>query len=146
MNPAEELRAAAAKLRELAAKASKDADGAWSTERYWWKTRSVAMPDQWMCAVTDEYGHVAISSEVDDAADGSSAADRVAWIALMGPDKAELLAVWLESSAKTAEAMFATWQRSALELADPHALAFARSILGEASWMDRLPPRGLEAP
>lgn len=104
MNPAEELRAAAAKLREMA-----QGLGEWRYDEEWGFIR-----DGKRARPVAEVGR-------RDAA----------WIALMGPDKAALLADWLESSAKTTEAMLATWQRNPLELTDPHALALARSILVE---------------
>lgn len=112
MTPAEELRAAAVKLREMAGNASYETSDRLSTWEY----------DDGH--VWDERGVVVISTD---------AGPEGAWIALMGPDKADLIAVWLESSAKTAEALCATWQHNPLELTDPHALAFARSVLGGVS-------------
>jgi hypothetical protein len=128
MTPVEELRAAATRLREMAAVAPK---GPWGTERYFWKTRSIATPDQWMVAVTDKNDdHVTAVSEWHDCDEPGSehhllAADTTAWIALMGPDKAEKIAIWLDMSAS--DLAFGTTAASGA------ALVFARSILGEAS-------------
>jgi hypothetical protein len=124
VTPAEELRAAATKLREMAAKVP---PGPWATDRFWWKTRSEAIPDQWMHSVLGGHGDVAMTSEVHDTPDSTTAADRVAWIALMGPDKAEPLAAWLDAAAFTAD----LWNTStdALDSETRKACVFARSIL-----------------
>lgn len=130
MNPAEELRAAATKLREMAAAATQ---GPWQACAPW--STGGEAPEEVQTVTTAGYPNFDVAGWAVDTDDvgfqGGVKPWDAAWIALMGPDKAALLADWLESSAKTTEAMLATWQRNPLELTDPHALALARSILVE---------------
>ncbi len=120
VTPAEELRAAATKLREMA-KAT--VGGIWTTEyldnhECWWVNHR-----------TEEYDSVTCGTVADLESVGMEG--NAAWIALMGPDKAEPLAAWLDSIAKAVEALTTTLKRDQRELADPDALAFARAVLGE---------------
>ncbi|MDH2424825.1 hypothetical protein [Sphaerisporangium sp. TRM90804] len=99
MTVAEELNAAAAKVRELAAAAVPGpwhADGPW-----WWETKPITCsatittdPERQMVAVlAPEYNQ------------HPRAAGCAPWIALMHPGLAEPLAAWLESCARQAASM-----------------------------------------
>ena len=130
MKPAEELRAAAKLLRERAAELTQ---GAWKYQPGPPRAEVVAEEGGWI---------IATSLHIED--------DDLRWMALMGPDKAELLAVWLETEAscaglgetvgKDTSNLLDAIAKEPLELrvtvvADTAvpALAFARAILGAAS-------------
>lgn len=121
MTPAEELRAAATRLREMA-KAT--AGGKWTAEylgnhNAWWVTHDSKDEDG-----STTWGTVADLESID-------MAGNAAWIALMGPDKAGPLAAWLEACVKQ-RCIYA----DAMDPEQAAALAFARSILhteGEGS-------------
>lgn len=131
MTPAEELRAAAAKLREMAAVAT---PGPWTLVKNIQEHTSSHMQSTW-------------SRPGKTQAVKASQHDDYAWVVLLGPDKAELLAVWLETEAhclgvgevvgeKTADLLDAIagqpLELSVTVVADTSipALAFARAILG----------------
>lgn len=102
MTPADELRAAAAKLREMA-----DDLGEW---RY----------DDGNTMVRDRNGDiVAVHVHQGDGA----------WIALMGPGKAEPLAVWLDEAAGPLDLWNTTLD--AMNAQSRAAVLFARAVLGE---------------
>ena len=111
MTPAEELRAAAAKLREMAADAT---EGPWT---------SVPMRDHTFGIWSSGTG---LSGEDDHLASANVAPD-AASIALMCPDKAELLAVWLEEAALS----YDLWSATTMPNPQTNAVEFARSVLGE---------------
>ncbi|RSN65438.1 hypothetical protein DMH01_03415 [Amycolatopsis sp. WAC 04182] len=105
----------------MAAKAS---DGStWKANRLFLKLKSEYIEDGYWWEVVDSTGTVALCSEQDDK-DDDAALDRAAWIALMGPDKAEVLAAWLENAA--------SWLESGEPFPYVEAESFARSILEEA--------------
>jgi hypothetical protein len=94
MTPAEELRAAAALLRERAAKTS---GGTWTAEyldqhNCWWVDHRTETSD------STTYGTVADLESID-------MAGNAAWIALMSPAVAEPLAALLESEADCQESI-----------------------------------------
>lgn len=134
MTPAEELRAAAAKLREATYEVP---DGPWGV---------TVMRDHTYGIWTDGTGF----SGEDDQVATANIEPVAAWMALLGPDKAELLAVWLETEAhclgvgdgvgeKTADLLDAIagepLKLSVTVVADTSipALAFAHAILGAQS-------------
>lgn len=136
MTPAEELRAAAAKLREMAAAAD--------TPGHPWKAKPLFRPlPGCRCLSCEEDKPWAWEIDVVDGPDNEDCFHPMhigqgdaAWIALMGPQRAEPLAAWLEATAEwiyvesviaggAAHAVLAKWQQSALD--------FARSIMWEAS-------------
>lgn len=96
MTPAEELRAAAKKLRELAGKATNS-----RKIEYGWNY--VARED-----MKEPGEHTDITNTGfggDDLIAGGVGWDDAAWIVLMGPDKGEPLAAWLEAEAACQEAI-----------------------------------------
>lgn len=122
MTPAEELRAAAAKLRETAGTAT---DGPWQLDGpYWWHSGDCTH------VVTDARDRmsVAVMPQREDAPHRDANA---AWIALAHPGLAEPLAKWLEREAKYAERA-AGRGSGFLSEPDREALAVARAILGGA--------------
>lgn len=147
MTPADELRAAATKLREMTKHAG---DGSlWKPGRIFLKLKSEYLADGYWWEVVDSTGTVALCAEQDDDIDDTAEA-RAAWIALMGPDKAEPLAAWLDAEAACQDAISDDMESQTLarvldaiagretgvELATsydvgPLALAFARAVLGE---------------
>jgi hypothetical protein len=149
MTPAEELRAAAAKLREMAAAA--DTPGSW-------KANPLFRPlPGCRCLSCEEDKPWAWEIDVVDGPDNEACFHPMhigrgdaEWIALMGPQRAGQLAVWLETEAhclgvgdgvgeKAADLLDAIagepLKLSVTVVADTSvpALAFARSILGAAS-------------
>lgn len=140
MTPAEELRAAATKLREMASKATNSR----KVEYGWSYVDREDMKDP------GEYTHITNTGfGGDDLVAETVAWGDAAWIALMGPDKAELLAAWLEAEADCQDAIAEDVGSQILarvldaiagrevgaELTtsfdtSPKALAFARAVLG----------------
>lgn len=115
MTPADELRAAAAKLRERAKAA---------TAGEWTVVRDDVGGGKFCTGVWAQMGLVGgqyVTEEMH-----SREAD-AAWIALMGPDKAESLAAWLDEDAREIETV-----QDVVDI-NPNwpALVFARAVLGE---------------
>ena len=115
MTPADELRAAAAKIRDLTAETT----GApwttsWSEQQYEVKSPSGIDPiAEWTYAIATWEPEASEQRAECDTADAD-------WIATMHPGIGTALAAWLESAA-----------RDAREIGpDPHALAVARAVLG----------------
>jgi hypothetical protein len=128
---AETLRAAAAKLRETASKATA---GPWTAQE---------VPDEVYVEIMAGT-EVAVAHAVCEHPAAPGTAADAEWIALMSPDKAEPIAVLLEAAARSREAA----ERSAAFVSDesctitpeqidtpatPCALAVARAVLGDAS-------------
>jgi hypothetical protein len=142
VTPAEELRAAATKLRAMAAKTTKP-----RKPEYGWDflDRDELRDPSYTDVVCSQNGGVAAVASFVDWPDA-------AWIVLMGPDKAEVLAAWLDAEAACQEALAADLESQTLarvldaiagretgvELTTsydvgPQALAFARALLKEDS-------------
>jgi hypothetical protein len=118
---AEELRAAAAKLRKTAKNAT---PGRWTAEHQSWAGDNAVLS-----YATN--GHaVAVCGEEVKGADHPASAD-AAWIALAHPGLAEPLAAWLESAAKHAGKVVDPANQAII--ADQDALAVARVINGTVS-------------
>jgi hypothetical protein len=131
-SPAEELRAAATKLRDMAAKAT---PGPWTVVKNIQQGTGSHMQSTWFRGDRKRPVH---PSQHDD----------YEWISLMGPDKAELLASWLDRAADSLTAHLPAWGshpggfdtpprtlEDTAKIVDHHfrlELAFARSILGGA--------------
>lgn len=114
MTPAEELRAAAAKLREAAGGAT---PGVWA--KCWDALvggAAVSLPRY----IQEDGGAEVCIADFVKPGDAE-------WIALMGPDKAEMIAVWLDDEARDATQLegFVTFSDNW------PALLFARAVLGE---------------
>lgn len=114
MTPAEEMRAAAAKLREMAAKTS---GGPWTLMKNIQERTGSHMQSTWMRpgkkTAINPHQH-----------------DEYAWIALMDPDKAEPLACWLDVAARMTEIGCRMAGRESLSVEQRAARDFARAILG----------------
>ncbi|MER6492655.1 hypothetical protein [Streptomyces griseorubiginosus] len=106
--PADELRAAAEKIRALAATAT---DGPWHQSGIGDEGWTVASPDQFI-------------AETEDGEKGRADAD---YIAAMGPNVGEKLARWLDV---TADSLAANTHPGWQEAVAPDALAVARTLLG----------------
>lgn len=119
MTPTETLRAAAAKLREIADKAT---PGPWS--RY----------ANLGYAVFSEAFDPDVPDGVGDVTNGSPGEADADWIALMSPAVAEPLAAWLDGCAGEAAAMSHPGHWGICDEPDSvqHAIAVARAVLGEA--------------
>ena len=113
MTPADELRAAATKLREMAAAATQP-----RKPEYGWDflDRDELRDPSYTDIVCSQNGGIAAVASFVDWPDA-------AWIALMGPDKAEILAAWLDNSA--------SWVESGEPFPYVEAEKFARAVLGE---------------
>lgn len=134
MSPVEELRAAAAEIREVAAKATA---GPWTVVKNIQQGTGSHMQSTWQ---RGDHARPVHPSQHDD----------YEWIALMGPDKAEVLAAWLDRAADSLAAHLPAWGshpggietpqivrtvEDTAKIVDHHfglELAFARSILGGA--------------
>lgn len=146
MTPADELRAAAAKLREMAGAA---------TQGTWTATPMYKTAEGCRCMSCTDDKPWAWQIDVVDGPDSGDCffpmhinRPDAAWIALMGPDKAEMIAVWLETEAEcigaAADVMdtmpklmnsvgarpVETTMHVTIDTSGP-ALAFARAVLGE---------------
>lgn len=122
MTPAETLRAAATRLRE---KAAQSTPGPWEIE-YGYRDKT---PQAVFVMNPDNPDNADSSIEIG----GMDRPDDNVWIALLGPDKAEPLANWLDVTARMADIGCRMAGRISLSVEQKAALAFARSILGEES-------------
>lgn len=55
-----------AALDAIEARANAATDGPWEVDRYWWKPRSPAIPDQWMLGILGEGDEICAVHESDD--------------------------------------------------------------------------------
>lgn len=115
MTPAEELRSAAAKLREMAAKTS---GGPWTLVKNIQERTGSHMQSTWTRPGKTQ-------------AVNPGQHDDYAWITLMGPDKAELLACWLDVAARMTDIGCRMAGRESLSVEQRAARDFARTILGD---------------
>lgn len=116
MSPVEELRAAAAQLRAMAADC---AQGPWGYQPGPPQAEVVAEEGGWI---------IATSRHVEDD-------DDLRWIALMGPDKAAVLPAWGSHPGGIETPQIVRTVEDTAKIVDHHfglELAFARSILGGA--------------
>lgn len=107
-SPADELRAAASRLRELAERATHENRTAWSTGNTLGSKIPVVVDDPEQPSVL-----------IETYAARLEAVNR--YVAAMDPALGLALAAWLDQAAEDAEQIGA----------DPHAIAVARSILGD---------------
>lgn len=129
MTPAEELRAAAFRLREVAANA---ADGPWTASPVW-SSRSHATSAVYSLA--HDAGTTAsevVASGRADKSGGIVNPFNAVWIATVHPGLAEPLAAWLESLAEKPERLGVHRDETGVSV-DRNALAVARQINGGAS-------------
>lgn len=128
MSPVEELRAAAARLREMAKG---------TTRGPWEAVDGVEMYPRWILgrpAGDSPYAADVAKSYADGGGDGVDVSDADwAWMAFAHPGLAEPLAEWLEQTARGIQAHIDV--RSSIEQLEQvhaHALAVARVIVGPA--------------
>lgn len=121
MTPAEELQAAAERLKGLVVAVPHE--GPWRTDRYFWKVGSTrGLPDGYWCEVADDTGTVVLASEQDGAEEASAI---VHYVAAMGPSVGKALAELLNEGAAHLD--------SGGNGVAPELLTVARAINGGAS-------------